>query len=112
MKFIEKSKTIRYNNFCHKGCDNVNTIDQLIFIDNLPTLDLHGLDSMTARVYINDFINDNYKMQNEFIVIVHGIGTGILRKVTFDTLSKHKKVLEYKSYYYNNGCVIVKISSK
>lgn len=90
----------------------MNTFDQLIFIDNLPTLDLHGLDSMTARVYINDFIDDNYKMQNEFIVIVHGIGTGILRKVTFDTLSKHKKVLEYKSYYYNNGCVIVKILSK
>ena len=35
-------------------------LNDLIFIDNLPSIDLHGENSDTARVMINDFINDNY----------------------------------------------------
>lgn len=93
-----------------KSCDNMGNLDELIFIDNLPTIDLHGLDSATAKVFINDFINDNYKIKNKFIVIIHGIGTGVLKKTTFETLSKHKKILEYKTYYYNNGCTIAEIN--
>lgn len=87
----------------------MNRLDQIIFINNLPTIDLHGFDSETARVAINDFINDNYKMKNDLIVIIHGIGKGILRKITFDTLKKSKKVIAFKSYYYNNGCTIAEI---
>lgn len=85
------------------------TLDSVIFINNLPTLDLHGYDSDSARVSINDFIRDNITMKNEFLVIVHGIGSGIIRQVTIDTLNKNKKVLDFKSYMYNNGCTIVQI---
>lgn len=84
-------------------------IDNLIFIDNLPKIDLHSLDRKTARVYINDFINDNVKMKNRFIVIVHGNGSGILRKTTYETLKKNKNVIEYKSFYNNTGCTIARI---
>ncbi|MCI8778068.1 MAG: hypothetical protein HFI87_02855 [Bacilli bacterium] len=90
----------------------MDRLDQIIFINNLPTIDLHGFDSETARVAINDFINDNYKMQNNFIVIIHGIGKGIIKKITFETLKKNRKILEFKSYYYNNGCTIAKIDLK
>lgn len=85
------------------------TLDSIVFINNLPTLDLHGYDSDSARVAINDFIRDNITMKNEFLVIVHGIGSGIIRQVTIDTLNKNKKVLDFKSYMYNNGCTIVQI---
>mgnify|MGYP003510477446 CR=1 FL=1 len=34
-------------------------LDNIIFYDNLPTLDLHGYDRKTAIVAIYDFINDN-----------------------------------------------------
>lgn len=85
------------------------SIDDLIFIDNLPSIDLHSLDSATAEVYINDFINDNLKIKNEFIVIIHGNGSGILRKTTFDVLHKNKNVIEYKTHYNNTGCTIVRI---
>ncbi len=85
------------------------SIDDLIFIDNLPSIDLHSLDSSTAEVYINDFINDNLKTKNEFIVIIHGNGSGILRKTTFDVLRKNKNVIEYKTHYNNTGCTIVRI---
>ena len=84
-------------------------LDNIIFIDNLPKLDLHGYDRETARVAINDFINDNYKIKNEFVNIIHGVGSGIIKTTTHETLRKNKKVIDFKTYYYNNGCTIVQI---
>lgn len=84
-------------------------LNNIIFIDNLPKLDLHGLDRETARVLVNDFVRDNIKMKNEVIVIIHGIGTGIVRKTVNETLKKNKNVLEFKSFYNNLGSTIVKI---
>ena len=84
-------------------------LDDVIFIDNLPTLDLHGYDRETARVEINDFIRDNKKLKNEIIVIIHGIGSGIIRKTVIDTLNKNKSVIEFKTFYNNNGATIAKI---
>ncbi len=84
-------------------------LDNIIFIDNLPKLDLHGYDRETARVAINDFINDNYKMKNEIFTIIHGVGSGIIRQTTIETLRQNKKVIDFKTYYYNNGCTVVQI---
>ena len=47
---------------------------------NLPTLDLHGFDRDYARIKINEFVYDNYRMKKKKIVIIHGNGTGILKK--------------------------------
>lgn len=84
-------------------------LNDIIFINNLPTLDLHGFDRQTAKVAIDDFINDNIKMKNNFIVIIHGIGSGILKETTQKTLAINKKVIEYKIYPFNVGCTIAKI---
>lgn len=84
-------------------------LNDIIFINNLPTLDLHGFDRQTAKVAIDDFINDNIKMKNSFIVIVHGIGSGILKDTTQKSLAINKKVIEYKIYPFNVGCTIAKI---
>ena len=73
----------------------------------LPTLDLHGLDSDYSRVLINDFINDQYQLKQEKIVIVHGIGTGILKKTTQETLKRNSLVQEYKIDNFNTGMTIV-----
>lgn len=85
-------------------------INEIIFTESLPKIDLHGLDRDTARVYTNDFIKENIKLKNEFIVIIHGIGSGILKKEVHSTLSKNKNVIEYKTIYNNNGSTIVKIN--
>lgn len=84
-------------------------LNDLIFIDSLPSLDLHGFDRETARVAINDFINDNIKMKNKFIVIIHGIGSGILKETTQLVLSKNKKVIEFKIHPFNIGCTLVNV---
>ena len=85
------------------------TINEVVFIDSLPKLDLHGFDRESARVAINDFINDNKKMGNEIVVIVHGIGLGIVRETCIQTLSRNKDVLEFKSAYGNRGCILAQI---
>lgn len=85
------------------------TINEVVFIDSLPKLDLHGFDRESARVAINDFINDNKKMGNEIVVIVHGIGLGIVRETCIQTLSRNKDVLEFKGAYGNRGCMLVQI---
>ncbi len=85
------------------------TINEVIFIDSLPKLDLHGYDRDSARVIINDFIRDNKKMGNEVVNIVHGIGMGIMREVCIYTLSHNKDVIDFKSAYGNRGCMLVQI---
>ena len=85
------------------------TLDNVIYVDSLPKLDLHGLDRDTARVLINDFINDNIKMKCEIINIVHGHGSGILKETTHKVLKENKNVLDFKTFFNNSGCTIVKI---
>ena len=80
-----------------------------IFLDRLPKIDLHGETKDTARVLVNDFIDEAYIMGYNEIVIIHGIGTGALKTEVRDTLSRNKKV---KSFYIdasNIGCTVVKI---
>ena len=79
---------------------------------NLPTLDLHGLDRDYAKILINEFINDNYKIKNQKVVIIHGIGKGIIRKTTQETLKKNKFVEEYKIDIFNPGMTVVSIVKK
>lgn len=79
---------------------------------NLPQIDLHGYDRDYARIQINDFIEDNYRQKNEKVIIVHGNGTGILRKTTQETLKKNKLVKAYKLDNFNSGTTIVEIKKK
>ena len=48
-------------------------------------------------------------MKNEIINIVHGHGSGILKDTVHDTLRKNRNVIEFKTFYNNDGCTIVKI---
>lgn len=86
-----------------------NTIANLLFIDRFPKLDLHGYDRECARVAIQDFILENKKLKNEYVVIVHGIGSGILRNTTQEVLRRNKDVVSARIDYYNGGCTVVHI---
>lgn len=87
------------------------TLDDIVFINHLPSLDLHGLDAASAEVMICDFIRDQQKMKESFLVIIHGIGTGTLRKVTAHTLKMHPNVVAFKVSNFNAGCTIVQIKN-
>lgn len=70
------------------------TLNDVMFVDSYPKIDLHGFDRETARVAIEDFIRDEIKLKQPIIVIVHGCGSGILRKTCHEILRKNKKVLD------------------
>ena len=78
-----------------------------IFIKNLPTLDLHGEITSSARVLVKEFIEDNYTLKNEKLVIIHGVGTGIIKNEVHKILHESKKVKSFHLNHYNSGCTMV-----
>ena len=80
-----------------------------IFLNRYPSIDLHGFDRDSARVAVNDFVLENLIMKNDTIVIIHGIGSGILKREVHEALRVNKKVLNYKTDNFNSGCTIVKL---
>ena len=79
------------------------------FIDFLPKIDLHGEDRVSAIIRLEEFINDNIKLRNKKIVIIHGIGQGIVKDEVFKTLRKNKHVESFKLNGMNIGCTIVNL---
>lgn len=80
-----------------------------LLINTYPSVDLHGFDRDTARMTVNDFVSENVFLKNEMIVIVHGIGTGIVKKEVHEALRVNKNVLEYKTDNFNSGCTVVRL---
>lgn len=79
------------------------------FTDFLPSIDLHGLDRVLARIKTEEFINDSVKLRNKKIVIIHGIGEGIVKDEVFKTLKRNKYVESFKLNGLNIGCTIVNL---
>jgi len=81
-----------------------------IFLERYPKIDLHGYDRDSARVAVNDFIDEHLFLKDETVLIIHGIGTGIIKKEVHEVLKNHKNVLDYKTDNFNDGCTIVKLN--
>ena len=84
-------------------------LKEVIFVNNLPSIDLHGLDRDAARVKVLEFIKDSKTLKTEIVCIVHGIGSGVIKNEVHNTLKRNKEVIDYKLFYNNTGCTIVKI---
>lgn len=78
--------------------------------NNYPKIDLHGIDRDYAKILVRDFINDQYFLKEKAILIIHGIGTGIVKKAVHEELKHNKKVKEFKLDNFNPGCTIVKLN--
>lgn len=85
-------------------------IDNYMLYSNIPTLDLHGNDRFSAIYKANEFINDNQKLNNKLIKIVHGKGEGILRDELHKFLKTKKEVKEYKLDIFNTGTTIIELN--
>ena len=83
--------------------------DDLLDVNRIPTIDLHGEIGDFARIRVNEFINDNVKLKNKYIAIIHGKGTGVVKNATHNELKINKYVEEYKICYFNDGMTIVKL---
>lgn len=78
------------------------------FKRDVPNIDLHGLTSEIAKVLVEDFIKENVRLGNKEIVIIHGIGTGILKNETHKILYKYKNICEYATSNFNRGITLVR----
>lgn len=94
---------------CYTNDGDNMELKEVIFVNDLPSVDLHGLDRDTARVKVLEFIKDNKAMKNDIICIVHGVGSGIVKNEVHDTLRKSKDIVDFKLFYNNVGCTIAKI---
>ena len=72
-----------------------------------PKLDLHGEEVAVIYAIVNEFINDNYKMGNNELVIIHGKSTNILTKEVHKILKENKLVKEFYLNNWNLGETIV-----
>ena len=79
------------------------------FLNILPSLDVHGHTRETVIYPVSDFINDNIKLRNNKIVIIHGIGYGILSKEIKRVFSKDKRVKKIYISSENAGCTIIEL---
>lgn len=74
-----------------------------------PKLDLHGEEVAVVFALVNEFINDNYKMGNEEILIIHGKSTNILTREVHNILKEHPLVKTYHLDNWNVGQTIVNL---
>ncbi|MDD4188388.1 MAG: Smr/MutS family protein [Bacilli bacterium] len=79
------------------------------FLASLPNLDVHGEASDTVIYLVSDFINDNLTMGNKKLVIIHGIGEGILKKVINNYFKKDKHVSKIYGDIFNLGITIIEL---
>ncbi len=77
--------------------------------NKLPKLDLHGEEVAVVYALVNEFINDNYKMGNKEIVIIHGKSTNILTKEVHNILKGHHLVNSFHLDNWNIGQTIVNL---
>ena len=82
---------------------------RLNIYSSLPSIDLHGETGDISRILVKDFINDNVKLKNNKIIIIHGIGKGIVKKAIYNELKNNKLVKLYKQDNFNPGMTIVEL---
>ena len=81
----------------------------VIVTSKTPSLDLHGEIEAMVEVLVLEFINDNIKMKNNVVLIVHGKSTNILTKKVHEVLKCNPKVKNFKLDNWNLGQTIVEL---
>lgn len=80
------------------------------FINVLPSLDVHGYTSDLVIYPVSVFINDNIKLGNDKIVIIHGIGEGILRDTIRLSFKRDKRIKKLYGDIFNPGITIIELN--
>ena len=68
-----------------------------------PELDLRGMDALEASAVLSIFLDNAYMANLPSVRIIHGKGTGVLRKMVHEELKKHKRVKKFRLGVYGEG---------
>ncbi len=77
------------------------------FLINCPILDLHGETYEISKVLTKIFIEDNMKLKNKKLVIIHGRGMGIVKSAVREELKQNRYVEKFYTDNFNDGMTIV-----
>ena len=80
-----------------------------ILTSKSPSLDLHGETTDFLPVLVDGFINDNMKLKNKYIVVIHGHNSDVLRKELQVYLKKDKRVKKYYIDPFNIGQTVIEL---
>ena len=84
----------------------------MIISNKTPHLDLHCEVTSMVEVLVNEFIKDNYALNNDVLIIIHGKSTNILTKEVHRVLNSNKLVKKFYINNWNLGETIVEIEKK
>ncbi len=82
----------------------------LLPLDKYPKLDVHGETRNTIYTVLKNFINDNIKLKNKTIIVVHGKGSGILKDEIHYYLKQWKEIKSYHLDCWNQGVTIIELN--
>ena len=74
-----------------------------------PSIDLHGEFAVTCYTVVHDFISDQIKLNNQYVLIIHGKGSGKLKDEVHRILAHDKRVVRFQLDGSNLGQTIVEL---
>ena len=78
-------------------------------LNKYPKIDVHGETTETVVFVVHDFIKDNYKMKNKYIVVIHGKGSGALKRKVHEILNQDKLVANFELDVMNIGQTLIEL---
>ena len=78
-------------------------------LNKYPKIDVHGETTETVVFVVQDFIKDNYKMKNKYIVVIHGKGSGALKRKVHEILKQDKLVENFELDVMNIGQTLIEL---
>lgn len=78
-------------------------------LNKYPKIDVHGETTETVVFVVKDFIKDNYKMKNKYIVVIHGKGSGALKRKVHEILKQDKLVANFELDVMNIGQTLIEL---
>ena len=78
-------------------------------LNKYPKIDVHGETTETVVFVVQDFIKDNYKMKNKYIVVIHGKGRGALKRKVHEILKQDKLVANFELDAMNIGQTLIEL---
>ena len=70
--------------------------DEVVPLDITDTLDLHTFNAAEVKDLIPDYLDECVEKGISEVRIVHGKGTGVLRRVVHAALDRHSRVVSYR----------------
>jgi dsDNA-specific endonuclease/ATPase MutS2 len=76
--------------------DEEEPLDEVVPLEITDTLDLHTFNAADVSELVPDYLDECVKKGISEVRIVHGKGTGVLRRVVHAALDRHPRVVSYR----------------